>query len=525
MKNKKYQFYANTKDHPLRTRREFLSRWAKGVIGSSLVFPGMAISSDYSDDFPNANCDSTPDEGLASALIVDLNGGGHLAGSNFIVSNGQDGSQLSGIGYNPTGLGIQGSEILDSDIDDSLGIAMHTSSGILNGIKAVIDNTGDPSSYYNCVEGGIFCSVTFDDTTRNIINPMYWICNSGCVGKFGSSIGSKSSRSGAFSGVPDFNVESKHLPTPIQNESELRNLLQISRLANKETKENQKKLLKLIEDMNINSLVQRKNKFSESLLNRLYCEYQIPRKVLTDENISLEKLIVPSGGDIESTFNHINSLSDSSIIDTFKVYSHLLNNKFFGVGSISYAGFDYHNGTRSSGDNMDRELGYNIGGMIKSAVDQGKNLFIVLITDGGVGVDLYNGGSLDNGNIPWVTDRGTASAAVMLAINGKGKTRPVMRQNNTSSSSSGRDYNSIRQIGQMNVGGIGGNLERSFASTNTSFRNLTSNGGMGLASGIFANYLALHGLEGRLGEFAGIDVFTTNSGSVLDDYLCFDKTF
>ena len=77
----------------------------------------------------------------------------------------------------------------------------------------------------------------------------------------------------------------------------------------------------------------------------------------------------------------------------------------------------------------------------------------------------------------------------------------------------------------MNVGGISGNLARSYASTNTSFRSLTSNGGVGLVSGIFANYLALHGLEGRLAEFAGIDVFNTNSGSVLDDYLCFDKTF
>ena len=525
MKYKKHQFYANTKDHPLTTRREFLSRWAKGVVGSSLAFPAMAVGSDYSADFPNVNCDSTPNENLASALIIDLNGGGHLAGSNFIVSDGQDGNQLSEIGYNPTGLGINGSAISDSEIDDSLGIAMHSSSGILQGIKAVIDEATDPNSYYNCVEGGIFCSVTSDDTHRNILNPMYWICNTGCVGKFGSSVGSKSTRSGAFSVVPDFNVESKHLPTPIQNESELVNLLQISRLANKETKENQKKLLKLIEDMNINSLIQRKNKFSESLLNRLYCEYQIPRRVLTDESLSLDKLIVPSGGDIENTFNHISSLMDSTIVDTFKVYSHLLNNKFFGVGSISYGGFDYHDGSRETGDSSDRELGYNIGGMIKSAVDQGKNLFIVLITDGGVGVDLYNGGNLDNGKIPWVTDRGTASAAVMFAINGKGKTRPVMRKNNTSPSSSGRDYTSIRQIGQMNVGGISGNLARSYASTNTSFRSLTSNGGVGLVSGIFANYLALHGLEGRLAEFAGIDVFNTNSGSVLDDYLCFDKTF
>ena len=118
--------------------------------------PGVSSAVDFSEHFPNANCDLQPDESLASALVIDLTGGGHLAGSNFIVSQGTDGNQLSDIGYNPTGFGISGNTLSESDIDDSLGIAMHSSSGILAGIKAVIDETAAPNSYYNCVDGGIF---------------------------------------------------------------------------------------------------------------------------------------------------------------------------------------------------------------------------------------------------------------------------------------------------------------------------------------------------------------------------------
>ena len=40
-----------------------------------------------------------------------------------------------------------------------------------------------------------------------------------------------------------------------------------------------------------------------------------------------------------------------------------------------------------------------------------------------------------------------------------------------------------------------------------------------------ANYLALHGMEGQLGDF-GVDRFAqSDGGSVIDDYLAFGQTF
>ena len=48
-KNKKLKlfqdkFYTNTSDHPILTRRDFLSRWGTGIFGASLSIPGIAHS-------------------------------------------------------------------------------------------------------------------------------------------------------------------------------------------------------------------------------------------------------------------------------------------------------------------------------------------------------------------------------------------------------------------------------------------------------------------------------------------------
>jgi len=512
------EFLTSTKNHPILNRREFLSRWGAGIFSTSLIPFSGAFGDDQESIFPEGICDLSINSAMTPTLIIDLAGGGHLIGSNFIVSQSTDGNQLGDLGYDARGLGISDNvdglgKLNEAKIDQSFGISMHSDSKILEGMKAAIGAGDGPNLYSQSVDGGVICASTLDDTQLNEINPLYWICNSGCIGKFRPSLGNLSTRSGGFSTIPEYNNLSKNLPVPISKEENLIKLLEISRLANKQSPEQQGELLKLIEDLNINGLIQRKEKFSDSLRNRLYCDYKIPRKVLTDPNIRIDDLKIPSDGIISNTFT---SPIENKSLDTFKVFSHLLLNKYFGVGSISLNGFDYHDGSRAAGDIKDYELGYNIGAVIKSAVDLGKNIVLMIITDGGVGVDL-SGGTIDqNGRIAWVADRGTASAGVILAINGAGKSKPKTR------TAVGGDV-AKRQVGRI-LKGIG-NYTYDNLQVDLKHHPITSQGGVGLASGLFANYLALHGMEGKLGEFAGIDLFSSSDGSVLDDYLIFDQTF
>ena len=74
------------------------------------------------------------------------------------------------------------------------------------------------NKYTNAVDGCIFCTTTFDDTTANQLNIGYWLANVGCVGTFGSSVGTMPTKSGGRSISPSIGINSKFLPTPVTSE-------------------------------------------------------------------------------------------------------------------------------------------------------------------------------------------------------------------------------------------------------------------------------------------------------------------
>ncbi len=132
----------------------------------------------------------------------------------------------------------------------------------------------------------------------------------------------------------------------------------------------------------------------------------------------------------------------------------VLNNKT-GVANINLGGYDYHNGTRTTGDQRDLEAGEMIGKVLSSFQVLNKKAFLIVTTDGAVtGPDSQAGGI-------WTSDRGGGGALYMMAYDPAG---PPMS-------------NSF-QLGYFNEGQsaeesfiTGGNPERALA-------------------GIFANYLA-----------------------------------
>ena len=221
---------------------------------------------------------------------------------------------------------------------------MHADSHILQGIQSVIGTT--EGIYHQSVDGAVFPSFNFDDTGANKLNINYWLTNSGTVGRFGAALGTKGTKSGGATASPLENRNLKNIPVPISGTGNLEKLLKMTNLANRQSQEDQKRLLSLIENFNLNGLNQRSNKFSDVLKNRLHCDFKIPKKVL--ENFSIQELMSSSNTEVTSVYDTIISSGGTTDLDVFRTYSHLLLEKYFGVGTIFMNGFDYHDGTRAT---------------------------------------------------------------------------------------------------------------------------------------------------------------------------------
>jgi hypothetical protein len=90
-----------------------------------------------------------------------------------------------------------------------------------------------------------------------------------------------------------------------------------------------------------------------------------------------------------------------------------------GTVSIQLGGFDYHNATRTTGDEKDRQAGVLLGRVIKSALALNKPVFINLSTDGCV-QSLQS----DFPGAPWVGDS-TKCAQMFFLVNPSGTRYPA----------------------------------------------------------------------------------------------------
>ena len=83
--------------------------------------------------------------------------------------------------------------------------------------------------------------------------------------------------------------------------------------------------------------------------------------------------------------------------------------------NLDIGGFDYHNGTRTSGDAKDLEAGIVIARVLQSAALLGKKVFVCVTSDGSVSsADSQIAGS------PWTSDRGAAGSTYMISYDPAG---------------------------------------------------------------------------------------------------------
>jgi hypothetical protein len=151
------------------------------------------------------------------------------------------------------------------------------------------------------------------------------------------------------------------------------------------------------------------------------------------------------------------SKSSQDFIFATMVYNALNGNA--GTINLEMGGFDYHNGTRTSGDAKDLEAGTVIGNVLESLTVMGKKGFVVVTSDGSV-----TSPESDTAGGPWTSDRGTAGSTYMIGYDPAG-------------AHEAKDF----QIGHFNDG-------------QTADDTFLTGGSAELAAGsMFANYMAFNG--------------------------------
>ena len=135
--------------------------------------------------------------------------------------------------------------------------------------------------------------------------------------------------------------------------------------------------------------------------------------------------------------------------------------------NLEMGGFDYHNGTRQTGDTRDLEAGTVIGRVLQSLAVLGKKGFVVVTSDGGV-----SSAESASDTAPWMSDRGTAGTAYMIGYD-----------------PAGAHATKSFQLGHFNAG-------------QTADDNFLTGASAELAAGaMFANYLAFNGKVGLVENF------------------------
>lgn len=474
-------------DHPRPvSRRDFLS--AGLVAGSATVLvPGLAranvITNLDAKNLAASACGISAGAGKVPFIAFDLSGGANIAGSNVLMG-GQGGQLdfLSTAGYSKLGLPGNMTPNLPTFIDQTFGLAFHTDSAFLRGMK--MRATGAATAVNT--NGSIIAARSENDTGNNPHNPMYGIYRAGADGQLLTLIGSQSSDSGGNSMAPAAMIDLQVRPTKVDRASDVTGLVDTGELASM-FPGNPQAAVSVLESMAVLSdkklaAVDTKIPARDAAIKKFtQCGY-VKSAYLAEAfgspaalDPSRDTRIVGAGG----IFTQAEYDADSEFRKTAAVMKMVIDGNA-GAGTIQMGGFDYHTGERATGEVRDLRAGQCIGACLEYAARAGKPLMIYVFSDG----SLSSNGMIDNsvngrGKGVWTGDNQATAASFFLVFSPNGP--PLLRDG-----FGGVPAARKQQIGYYTADGS--------VSTSSS---PAANAVNLLVETVVLNYMALHGEEGQ----------------------------
>jgi len=435
-------------DHPRpRTRREFLAQsfmtGAATVVGPSLLgalAPRNAHAQLASDiQALIGPCNITTGAGTIPFICFDLAGGGNIAGSNVLVGgpNGQL-DFLSVAGYNKLGLPgtmVPNSSASGSFVDASFGLRYHSDSAHLRGMKLRASAKAMAGT-----TGAVIPALSQNDTNVNPHNPMYAVYQYGARGALLNLIGSDNSVSGGNSMAPPSMVIAAAQPTKISSPADTAGLVSTgalsSLLPNSSDVVNVMESMKRISDAKyatvqaydttvpgtaaLNTAALGSNGIEACGYTKaayIVNKYNSPGSV----NPALDPNIVGASG----IFSSAEFAANSDYQKTASVMKLVIDGNA-AAGTIEMDGFDYHDGSRATGETRDLNLGNCIGAVLEYAARVSKPVMIYVFSDG----SLASNGMIDTSaagrdKCVWTADNQSVAATYFLVYNPNGRAVPA----------------------------------------------------------------------------------------------------
>jgi hypothetical protein len=497
-----------------RTRRELLAQsFTLGggtVLASSLggLFPNSAYAA-LSQDLQAQIAACNPNGGGAGMIpfiCFDLAGGANIAGSNVLVGNkGGQLDFLSAPGYSMLGLPATMAPNAPGGtfVDTSLGLAFHSDSAFLRGIKSTCSTAA-----MGKVNGCVIPARSENDTSNNPHNPMYGIYRAGARGELINLIGSQNSDSGGNSMAPTMLIDVSARPAQVTRPSDVTGLVGtstdipalLSQADTVATMEAVTRVSNLAVDGAalfhpspaydaVHSDPTDRNTYT-NLRTSAKCEIaksadSTDKFGAVSPDPAQDPAIIGNNSNLTSIFPLVNGkITDGEHLKTASIMKLVLgaagSGHYAAAGTISMGGFDYHSGDRSTGETRDFRAGQCMGACLEYAHRMQTKLMLYVFSDG----SLSSNGMVDNsaegrGKNNWDSDNQSTGAAFFLVYDPAGplpaKFQQLgwMRADGSVETSGSPGANSVTQLVDMVVlnylalhspaqlatlGGIGGTL-------------------------------------------------------------------
>jgi hypothetical protein len=119
------------------------------------------------------------------------------------------------------------------------------------------------------------------------------------------------------------------------------------------------------------------------------------------------------------TAAEMNSNSDAAATATVMK---LVIDGYAGAGTIAMGGFDYHDGTRATGETRNFQAGQMIGAVLEYAQRKGKPVMIYVISDGSLSSNLMvDNSTAGRGKLGWQGDNSAVASTFFLVYSPKGR--------------------------------------------------------------------------------------------------------
>ena len=459
--------YYHTSHARPRTRRELMGQGFLGstafAFGPSLLgfMGGLGASSRALAAECGLNAAAT--SGIP-ALVIELSGGASTCGGNICVGRDGDATDTSHFTESAwTKLGHAPAFRYNSNGDNvarDLGLPMVNSGGFYRGITSVASAATRANT-----NGMVFCARSDNDTSTNPHNPVFALLRAGAAGSITPVTGNQPTAGGALAQSPY--IDNAKMALVVNNPKQARAL---------------QDTVKIMEVMGNNPatasiMLRAISQLSEKRIARMsetelaktlfQCKYEIAREKAINGGGSAA--VDPLADlDIVDTFGTAAMANNDSTVVKAATATKLVLGGFAGVGVVQASGFDYHNGTRTTGDALDYEIGQCIGAALECAARKSTPLVVYVYSDGSVtGAKQTD----STGNYIWQADDATTAGTFMLSYNPAGRIPFINQQ-----------MGDFRRDGSNNRQALlGGDL-------------------MALVDAVALNYMALNGNAGQFGQ-------------------------